>query len=144
MLRFAYWAGLGGVICSLGLALSAWTALPFASHAAPYIVLFVSIFITFAPAIVAHPARTRSGANVGDESRAGGEFVLVLSARRPFPSRNGVTDRSSGPTTDALLLLCDVPCIRTVRGELGNALGIPFDGRHAVILVGKSTESAAR
>jgi|GEM_PF-1968864 len=70
MLRFAYWAGLGGVICSLGLALSAWTALPFASHAAPYIVLFVSIFITFAPAIVAHPARTRSGANFNLDPRA--------------------------------------------------------------------------
>jgi len=70
MLRFAYWAGLGGVICSLGLALSAWSALPLASHAAPYIVLFIGVFITFAPAIIAHPARTRSGANFNLDPRA--------------------------------------------------------------------------
>jgi hypothetical protein len=69
MLRFAYWAGLGGVICSLGLALSAWAALPFASQAAPYIVLAISIFITFAPAIMGHPARTRSGGEFNLESR---------------------------------------------------------------------------
>src|SRR5512147_574771 len=70
MLRFAYWAGLGGVICSLGLALSAGCALPLASHAAPYVVLFIGIFITLAPAIIAHPARTRSGANFSLAPRA--------------------------------------------------------------------------
>jgi len=64
MLRFAYWAGLGGFICSLGLALLAWSAPPLASHAAPYVALFLSIFITFAPAILGHPARTRSGGKV--------------------------------------------------------------------------------
>ncbi|HEX2672714.1 MAG TPA: hypothetical protein VHM25_17645 [Polyangiaceae bacterium] len=70
MLRFAYWAGLGGVICSLGLALAAWRALPLASQAAAYIVLFISVFISFAPAIIAHPARTRSGANFNLAPRA--------------------------------------------------------------------------
>lgn len=70
MLRFAYWVGLGGVICSLGLALSAWVALPLASEAAPYVVLLLGIFITFAPSIVAHPARTHSGGNFNLHPRA--------------------------------------------------------------------------
>jgi len=49
MLRFAHWAGLGGVICSLGLALLAWFRVPFASHEAPYIALFISVFVSFVP-----------------------------------------------------------------------------------------------
>jgi hypothetical protein len=81
MLRFAYWAGLGGVVCSLGLALSAWFALPLASHAAPYIALLVAVFISFAPAIVAHPARTRSGTQFNLDPRAllvGEPWTLAL------------------------------------------------------------------
>lgn len=70
MLRFAYWGGLGGVICSLAFALSAWGGLPLSSQAAPYVVLFVSVFFTFAPAIMAHPARTRSGGNFSLDLRA--------------------------------------------------------------------------
>lgn len=70
MLRFAYWAGLGGVICSLGLALSAWSVLPLASHPAPYIVLLIAVFVSFVPAIIAHPARTRSGGSFNLDPRA--------------------------------------------------------------------------
>src|SRR3954471_2261911 len=60
MLRFAYWAGLAGAICSLAMALAAWAHLSFASHATPYAVLFSSVFLTFAPAVMAHPARAGS------------------------------------------------------------------------------------
>ena len=63
MLRFAYWAGLCGVAAALGLALLAWLRVPAAGLGAPYIVLFVSVFFSFAPAIMAHPAHTRSGGN---------------------------------------------------------------------------------
>ena len=70
MLRFAYWGGLGGVACSLGFALSAWGGLPISSQAAPYVGLFISIFFTFVPAIMAHPARTRSGGNFSLDLRA--------------------------------------------------------------------------
>ena len=70
MLIFAYWAGLGGVICSLGLALLAWVGAPFTGYAAPYIVLFISVFLTFAPAVMAHPACTRSGGRFNVELRA--------------------------------------------------------------------------
>jgi hypothetical protein len=70
MLSFAYWAGLGGVICSLGLALAAWVGAPFTGYPAPYIVLFISVFVTFAPAVMAHPARTRSGGRFNVELRA--------------------------------------------------------------------------
>ena len=69
MLTFAYWAGLAGVTSSLALALLAWSGAPFASHAVPYIVLFVSVFITFIPAIMAHPARTRSGTHFSLDAR---------------------------------------------------------------------------
>lgn len=50
MLRFAYWAGVGGVIGSLAWALAAWFGVPFTGDAAPYIVLFISALISFAPA----------------------------------------------------------------------------------------------
>ena len=69
MLRFAHWAGLGGVICSLGLALLAWFRVPFASHEAPYIALFISVFVSFVPAILGHPARTHSGGETTVDAR---------------------------------------------------------------------------
>jgi len=81
MLRFAYWAGLGGVGCSATLALLSWRSLPAASSSVCYIALFVSVFLTFAPAIMGHPARTRSGGSFSlDPSalRTAAPWTLVL------------------------------------------------------------------
>ena len=76
MLTFAYWAGLAGVIGSLGWALLAWAGAPLTAQPAPYIVLFVSVFFTFAPAVIAHPACTRSGGRFNVELRALGNAEL--------------------------------------------------------------------
>jgi len=43
---------------------------PFASHDALYIALFVSVFVTFVPAIMAHPAGTRAGTRYRLDMRA--------------------------------------------------------------------------
>jgi len=83
MLRLAYWVGLGGVACSLGLALSASSTTPLASGIAPYVALFGSSFVSFASAIVAHPARRRTGSTFHLRARAlfvASPWVLALTA----------------------------------------------------------------
>jgi len=69
MLRFAYWAGLAGVIGSLASAGLAWFQVPVAGYAAPYIVLFASVFVSFAAGVLGHPACTRSGLRFNLELR---------------------------------------------------------------------------
>jgi len=64
MLRFAFVAGLAGLGFALVLGALALAHAPLAGHSALHITLFISIFVSFVPAVLGHPARKWSGSEV--------------------------------------------------------------------------------
>jgi hypothetical protein len=122
MLRFAFIVGLLGLTCSAMTAALSLLSAAIAATAGLYYVLFASVFFSFGPAVLGHPARTASGGQVSVGSgpvlrsaapwtlalagAAACAFAAAMAASFPFERFSITTSSLRGRPDRQLLLAC--------------------------------------